>query len=332
MNSYRKSNSLKIYANKKTFSFLFHKRLGLLVLAISFLMAGCGPKFELSEAAYRKQTSTGVKVRPEVGIPKTPSVEYIRIRMTDSVFLDPPEVDNPSIYVRVRNTSGRDIDLQAAVAQKLRSLGYKITRNASTATYVLQANLLFADEVSVAELAKIDETKYGFSIGRTAAGLLVGAGLGAGAGALLGDGDVTGEAIVGGVVGGAVGAIGDALSQRSRNQRMAAKQWIRYFSLVVDIQLRERIKGEKNQVFIEGSSGSSAQGDDQAGSREQGFASGQDSQSSYSRRESQTYSETSDWKRYQTRILGKAKGKLVVFEDVQQDFAVKVASSIAGLF
>lgn len=101
---------------------------------------------------------------------------------------------------------------------------------------------------------------------------------------------------------------------------MVAKQWIRYFSLVVDIQLRERAKGE---VRIEGSGDLSAGGDGRAEMGRQGFQGAQSSQSDYSRRETQTYSETSNWKRYQTRILGKAKGKLVVFEDVQGDFAAK---------
>ncbi|MCY4042792.1 MAG: complement resistance protein TraT [Candidatus Dadabacteria bacterium] len=300
---------------------------GALVLLLSLLAAGCGPKFNPSDAASGKQTSTGVKVRPEIGIPKEPSLEYIRVRMADSIFLNPPEVDNPSVYVRIRNTSGKDIDLQGVVIQKLRSLGYKLTRNASSATYVLQANLLFADEVSAAELAKIDETKYGFSLTRTAAGLLVGAGLGAGAGALLGEGDITGETIVGGVVGGAVGAIGQALSQRERDKRLAAKQWIKYFSLVVDIQLKERASGE---VKIEGSSAmSSSQGlehESDLGDNRGG------SESSYGRRETQTYSETSRWKSYRTRVIGKAKGKLIVFEDVRRDFAEQLANSIAGLF
>lgn len=316
--------------SKKSFRFRRLLFTALPFLVASILLAGCGgPKFQLSEAAYKKQTSTGVKVAPEVGIPKTPSVEYIRIQMTDTVFLDPPEVDEPSIYVRVRNTSGRNLGLHSAVVQQLRLLGYKIAKNASKATYVLQANLLFADEVSVAELAQIDETKYGYNIKKTATGLLIGAGLGAGAGALLGDGDVTGEAVAGGIIGGAVGAISDILSQRERNQRMAAKQWIKYFSIVVDIQLRERSKGE---VLISGSSGSSAGGDSSSRSGKQSFDGVQGSQSSYSRSETQTYSESSNWKRYQTRILGKAKGKLVVFEDVEQDFATQVASSIAGLF
>lgn len=50
------------------------------------------------------------------------------------------------------------------------------------------------------------------------------------------------------------------------------------------------------------------------------------------RQEGETYEETSAWKRHRTRMLGKAKGKLVVFEDVQIDFATKMARAIAGFF
>ncbi|MGI9558056.1 MAG: complement resistance protein TraT [Thermodesulfobacteriota bacterium] len=314
--------------NAKSFFQLSTRRAGIIALTVSLVVSGCiTPKFKPSEEAAKKQTSTGVKVAPEIGIPKEPSVEYIRIRMADSIFLNPPEVDNPTVYVRVRNTSGKKINLQKAVAEKLRNLGYKLTRNAKKATYVLQANVLFADEVSAAELAKIDETKYGFSLSKTARGILVGGALGAGAGALLGDGDITGEAVAGGLVGGAIGGIGEALNQRERARRLAAKQWIKYFSLVVDIQLRERAQGRVN---IKGSTGSSSS-QDLGHSSDLGDNKGS-SKSIFSRKETQSYSETSEWKSYQTRVTGKAKGKLIVFEDIQQDFVNQLTDSIAGLF
>lgn len=42
-------------------------------------MAGCASQpAQSSEAAKNQQTATGVKIAPEAGVPKTPSVEYIR--------------------------------------------------------------------------------------------------------------------------------------------------------------------------------------------------------------------------------------------------------------
>ena len=139
----------------------------ILILVSPALFAGCASDPEWSEAAKRQQTSTGVRVGPDAGIPEKPSVEYIRVRMTDTVFLAPPEVDNPGIFLRVRNTSGKEaLDLHGTVAPRLEALGYRLVNNAKDAVYVMQANILFADEVSAAELAKLDETEFGTDVGR----------------------------------------------------------------------------------------------------------------------------------------------------------------------
>ena len=133
----------------------------ILILIFPALFAGCASDPEWSKAAKRQQTSTGVRIEPDAGVPENPSVEYIRIRMTDTVFLNPPQVNDPGIFLRVRNTSGREsLDLHGAVAPKVQALGYRLVNNAKDAVYVMQANILFADEVSVADLAKLDLQKF----------------------------------------------------------------------------------------------------------------------------------------------------------------------------
>ena len=292
-----------------------------LFILFPVLIAGCASEpAQWSQAAMEQQTATGVRIAPDAGVPKTPSVEYIRVRMTDTVFLDPPEVDEPGIYLRVRNTSGKEaLDLHGAVAPKLQALGYRLVNNAKNAVYVMQANILFADEVSAAELAKLDETEFGTDVGSIVTSVGVGAALGGAAGYGLGGGGK--EAAIGGAVGGLLGGLVGTARSNARKERMAAKQLIKFFSLVVDIQLRERSKG---QVHIAGSSETSATRPSGGGAFSE--------HSAHSRQETQSYSETSEWKRHQTRIVGKAKGKLVVFEDVQHDFVVRLANSIAGLF
>ena len=295
-------------------------RLLSLLFALSVLSTGCAsPPPQWSEAARSKQTATGIKIAPDIGVPVTPSVEYIRVRMTDTVFLDPPEVDDPGIYLRVRNTSGREaLNLHQAIAGKLQALGYRLVKNAKQATYVMQANILFADEVSAAELAKLDETAFGSNVSSILGGAAVGAGVGAVAGALGGGGK---GAAIGAASGAVVGGVISAIADNQRKTRLAAKQAIRYFSIVVDIQLRERSKGA---VKIAGDSRVSATRPTGGGAFSE--------HSAYSRQQTQTYSETSEWKRYQTRVVGKAKGKLVAFEDVQQNFVGQLANSVTGLF
>ena len=291
-----------------------------LPFALFVLMAGCAtPPPQWSEAAKSKQTATGVRIAPETGIPMTPSVEYIRVRMTDTVFLEPPDVDNPGIYLRVRNTSGKDaLNLHEVIAVKLQALGYRLVNNTKNAVYVMQANILFADEVSAAELAQLDETEFGSNLGSIIGDVAVGAGVGAIAGGL---GAGRKGAAIGGAAGAVVGGIASVLQDNARKKRLEAKQAIRYFSIVVDIQLRERAKGV---VEIAGESGLSVTRPSGGGAFSE--------HSAYSRQQTQTYSETSEWKRYQTRVVGKAKGKLIAFEDVQQNFIRQLGSSVTGLF
>lgn len=292
----------------------------ILILVFPALFAGCATtEPEWSEAAKRQQTSTGIRVGPDAGIPEKPSVEYIRVRMTDTVFLDPPEMNDPGIFLRVRNTSGREaLDLHGAVAPRLEVLGYRLVNNAKDAVYVMQANILFADEVSAAELAKLDETEFGTDVASIVTSAAVGGALGAGGGALLGGGK---GAAIGGAAGAVLGGLSSGLADSARKERLKAKQLIKFYSLVVDIQLRERSRGS---VQIAGKSQLSADRPSGGGAFSE--------HSAYSRQEEQSYSETSEWKRYQTRILGKAKGKLIAFADVEQDFVDRLARSIAGLF
>ena len=239
--------------------------------------------------------------------------------MTDTVFLDPPDVNDPGIFLRVRNTSGREaLDLHGAVSPRLQALGYRVVNNAKDAAYVMQANILFADEVSAAELAKLDETEFGSDVASVVTGAAIGGALGAVGGGILGGGE---GAAIAGAAGAVLGGLSSGLADSARKERLKAKQLIKFYSLVVDIQLRERSKGS---VEIAGSSGLSVERPSGGGAFSE--------HSAYSRQETQSYSETSEWKRYQTRIVGKAKGKLIVFDDVEQDFVDRLARSIAGLF
>ena len=299
------------------------------------VLAGCGaPELNYSAAARQQQTDTGIRIGDsESGIPTEPSVEYVRVTMDKSVFLDPPEVDDPQVYVRVRDTSGQDWDLQYEVEDILKSYGFITTRNAGNAHYALQANILFANEVSAAELAKLDETQFGQDIGD----IVKTAGLGAAGGALAGgliDRGGAGGLVAGAAVGGLLGAAFGASQQSEREKRLLAKQATKFYSLVVDLEIRERINQgvvtrEGRSEF--GSSDSRNQNAAGAGVAVDGYGAGGSSQS-FSSEETEQYVETSEWKRQRARILGKAKGKLIAFEDVKGEFAKKLARAISGVF
>lgn len=305
-------------------------KISFLLVVVSLYLVGCAPPpaQEWSQAAQNKQTGTGVQVKPsELGVPTKPSVEYIRIKTENSIFLDPPE-GNTDVYVRIGDTSGHDwngLELGKMIKRELKNRGFQPVRNAKNAAYVLQVNIRLADEVSAAEIAKLDETKYGSDVGSVLKSVLAGAAIGG-----LGAGATGGEssAVLAGAVGGAV--IGGALAAITNNEKrklILAQQSTKFFSLITDVELRERAQGVVTR------SGKTNFDRDQNTANSESL-SGDAVSATESNRSTQTesYTETSNWKRYRTRMLGKAKGKLVVFEDVQQDFAVKMARAIAGLF
>lgn len=303
---------------------------GLLLVA-----AGCAPKeLNYSAAARQQQTDTGVRIGPsESGIPTEPSVEYVRVSMDKSIFLDPPEVDNPAVYVRVRDTSGRDWDIGSEVLNILVGQGFTVTRNAARAEYVLQANILFANEVSAAELAQLDETAFGQDIGD----IVRTAGLGAVGGAVAGgliDRGGAGGIVAGAAAGGLIGGVLGAANQAKREERLLAKQATKFYSLVVDLEVRQRVKG--GVVTRTGStayetSDSHSQTTQSAGAATDGNTPGT-SRESFAVSETEIYEETTQWKRHRARILGKAKGKLIAFADVKGEFAKQLGRAISGMF
>ena len=298
--------------------------------ATLLFLSGCAqpPAPEYSEAARSQQTGTGVAIRPsDIGIPNKASVEYVRVKTERSIFLDPPE-GNTDVYLRVGDTSGRDwggIPIRDLVARELQNRGFNAVTNAKDAAYSLQVNILLADEASAAELAQLDETKYGQDISGIAKAALAGAAIGGiGSGLTGGDSD----AVLAGAVGGAV--IGGALkgfTERNKKKLLLAQQRTKFFSFITDVEIRERAKGtvKRSGATTVDSSQNSDTDDSTAGT-------GTESNQEISSTETETYEETSTWKRQRTRMIGKAKGKLVVFEDVQIDFATKMARAIAGFF
>ena len=304
---------------------------------VALALAGCGgsvsvPPPNLSAAAAKQSTSTGVAMGvTEAGVPTQPSVEYVRIGMDKSIFVDPPDSD-PVVYVRVRDTSGRDWDLQQEVTNRLEKNGFRVESSAQNAVYYLQAIVRLVQEVSAAELAQLDETSYGQDVSSIVKSGLTGAAVGGLAGGLLGD---SSDALAGAVAGGLLGGIMSASDQANREKRMIAKQYTKYYSVVVDIEVGQRAKGKvqrEGSAQFSSSTGGSSQSAEGAGSALDSHTLGDSTNSAFSAGETESYSEESDWKRQRARILGKAKGKLIAFGDVENEFRNKIVASISGLF
>lgn len=163
----------------------------------------------------------------------------VQTKMSSSIFLDPVEPEQRTVFVDIRNTSDKpEFDLKPQVIQSLQARGYQVIDSPSRANYWLQANVL----------------QVGRSNARATSGALA-AGPGVAGGAVTGyalhraTGGSSGGAAIGAAVGGAVvGTVVDAMVEDV------------YYSVITDIQIMERFAGtvreQSEHQLLQGDSGS----------------------------------------------------------------------------
>ena len=163
----------------------------------------------------------------------------VQTKMSSSIFLDPVEPQQRTVFVDIRNTSDKpEFDLKPQVIQSLQARGYQVIDSPSRANYWLHANVL----------------QVGRSNARATNGALA-AGPGIAGGAVTGyalhraTGGSSGGAAIGAAVGGAVvGTVVDAMVEDV------------YYSVITDIQIMERFDGtvreQSEHQLVQGDSGS----------------------------------------------------------------------------
>jgi hypothetical protein len=161
----------------------------------------------------------------------------VQTKMSETIFLEPSEPERRIVYLDIRNTSDKDIDVRDQVAKAVESRGYRITNNPKEANYMLQANVL---KVGKSDLRDVDGYMDAAFEGG-AGGALTGAAISGATGGGYGQGGLIGAA-----VGMTAGFVGDALVDDV------------VFVMVTDLQIRERpLEGE---VVTQTSKASLAQG------------------------------------------------------------------------
>lgn len=120
----------------------------------------------------------------------------VQTKMSDTIWLEPVSPSERTIFVQVRNTSGKNLNIEQKVINILTSKGYRIVNDPAQAKYWLQANILKVDKINL-------DDKH------DASGTLLGAGIGGVLGAQRSGGAYT--AIGWGLAGAALGTITDAL-------------------------------------------------------------------------------------------------------------------------
>ncbi len=151
----------------------------------------------------------------------------VETKMTESVFLEPVDPNDRTIYLQVRNTSDKpNLDLTGPIYSALVNKGYQITHKASDAHFVLQVNVLQAGELDPETANEI--------MGRGFGDALFGGLAGAGVGALVSGHS---DAVIGGaLVGAALGGLANATTKDVT------------YSVITDVQITEKRKNAPTRV------------------------------------------------------------------------------------
>lgn len=108
--------------------------------------------------------------------------------MSDTVFLNIENQAERSVFVDVRNTSDKPIDLRSKIVNRLQQKGYEIKSNPKEAFYILQTNVLYVGKADPSALRSSVYAGWGGAAAGAGAGALIGAAAGGGTGAAYGAG------------------------------------------------------------------------------------------------------------------------------------------------
>ena len=138
----------------------------------------------------------------------------VQTRMSDSIFLEPVSPEKQIVYIRIRNTTDKDINVEEQIKSALITIGFKVVNNPDEAYFMIQANVL--------QIGKTDETGGDSALQSGFGGGLLGAGISAATG---GSGNNVG-------VGAAVGAVAGLLANTMIKDIS--------YSMITDIEIRQR--------------------------------------------------------------------------------------------
>ncbi len=149
----------------------------------------------------------------------------VQTKMSATIFLEPVAPAQRTVFIQIRNTTDKQLNIGPQIKGAIAARGYKITNDPSQAHYILQANVL---QVGRTDKSALEQSQLGGFGGVV---------MGAGVGALVGGSQAWQGAAIGGLAGGAIEAISGS----------AVK--VVWYSMITDIQIAERVKGAISQQF-----------------------------------------------------------------------------------
>lgn len=216
----------------------------------------------------------------------------VQTKMSDSIFLEPVEPDQRTIYIRIRNTTDKDFFLEEAVKSAIANVGFQVTDSPKRARYRLEAQILSVEQANPSASQAVLAAGFG---GATVPIAAVGAGIGHAAGGWRGAG-------YGGLVGGLIGGAGELIAGSLVHDVT--------YMVVTDVQLTEN---SPSGAYVR----TDLQVDNKRGS---------------TGRSRQTVSSVGDKIKYRVRIVSTANKVNLKFEEAHNPLAQGIARSLSGLF
>lgn len=142
----------------------------------------------------------------------------VQTKQSATIFLDPVLQAERTVYVQVKNTSDKQLEVENKIKEAITNKGYQIVNNLDDAHYLLQANILKVGKMDTTAAERMLHSGYG--------GATAGAAVGAIAGGLSRHRD---GIWAGGIAGAAVATAANAMIKDV------------HYSIVTDIQISERI-------------------------------------------------------------------------------------------
>jgi len=233
----------------------------------------------------------------------------ISTRMSDSIFLELTDAVENTVYVDIKNTSDRELQINKKIKAAILSRGYKVVDNFKKAFFHLRGNILFVGKIdpSAAESALAN----GFGGGL--AGVAIGNDIG-GTGAMVGLG----------LAGMAIEIVANELTKNVT------------FSIITDLQISERsadiIIQSIESKFTQGETSSSLVPFQKGSPFNDSYQSDYRDHLNKGTIIKQNSTVKTNRRKYRTRVVSTANQVNLKFEEAQEILESNLARSIAGIF
>ncbi len=176
----------------------------------------------------------------------------VQTKMSASVFLDPVEAAQQTIFIQARNTSDKPgVSIDQDLRNALQNKGYQVVSSPKQAHYLLQVNILQVGKQREQDAWGALNGGWGSALGGAGAGVM--------AGGMFGHSDKT--MLAGGLIGGVISSVADSMVE------------VISYTMTTDIQISEKTSGgtvvtEKSKSLLtQGTSGHKTSSYTESGNR-----------------------------------------------------------------